>query len=146
MLVAGRGADIERWASDETPVGEGDGAGKPGVWPSLLSCLQAIRRMTAWHSKWLTKEQIPMTELLIEVPEDILVSEKTDAARFSRELLLLASIKLYELGRMTSGRAAELAGLSRLQFLMSLDRYQVFPLSAELDELEQLHAQRHHEY
>lgn len=87
-----------------------------------------------------------MTELLIEVPEDILVSEKTDAARFSRELLLLASIKLYELGRMTSGRAAELAGLSRVQFLMSLDRYQVFPLSAELDELEQLHAQRHHEY
>ena len=87
-----------------------------------------------------------MTELLIEVPEDILVSEKTDAARFSRELLLLASIKLYELGRLTSGRAAELAGLSRLQFLMSLDRYQVFPLSAELDELEQLHAQRHHEY
>ena len=87
-----------------------------------------------------------MTELLIEVPKDILVAEKTDAARFSRELLLLASIKLYELGRLTSGRAAELAGLSRLQFLMSLDRYQVFPLSAELDELEQLHAQRHHEY
>ena len=87
-----------------------------------------------------------MTELLIEVPEDILVAEKTNAARFSRELLLLASIKLYELGRMTSGRAAELAGLSRVQFLMSLDRYQVFPLSAELDELEQLHAQRHHEY
>ena len=87
-----------------------------------------------------------MTELLIEVPKDILVAEKTDAARFSRELLLLASIKLYELGRMTSGRAAELAGLSRVQFLMSLDRYQVFPLSAELDELEQLHAQRHHEY
>lgn len=87
-----------------------------------------------------------MTELLIEVPEDILVAEKTNAARFSRELLLLASIKLYELGRLTSGRAAELAGLSRLQFLMSLDRYQVFPLSAELDELEQLHAQRHHEY
>ncbi len=85
-----------------------------------------------------------MIELLIEVPEDILVAEKTDAASFSRELLLLASIKLYELGRLTSGRAAELAGLSRVQFLMSLDRYHVFPLSAELDELEQLHAQRHH--
>jgi len=61
-----------------------------------------------------------MTELLIEISEDILVAEKTDAARFSRELLLLASIKLYEIGRLTSGRAAELAGLSRVQFLIEL--------------------------
>lgn len=86
-----------------------------------------------------------MVELLIEVPEDILASEKTDAASFSRERLLLASIKLYELGRLTSGRAAALAGLSRVHFLLSLDRYHVFPLSAELDEVERLHVQGRHE-
>jgi predicted HTH domain antitoxin len=76
--------------------------------------------MAACSSEKLTAEQSPMTELLIEISEDILVAEKTDAARFSRELLLLASIKLYEIGRLTSGRAAELAGLSRVQFLIEL--------------------------
>ncbi|HDH41256.1 MAG TPA: hypothetical protein ENG12_02470 [Candidatus Altiarchaeales archaeon] len=36
-----------------------------------------------------------------------------------------AAVKLYELGRLSSGRAAELAGLSRVGFLQILGRYGV---------------------
>ncbi|ASC69076.1 hypothetical protein XM38_000020 [Halomicronema hongdechloris C2206] len=50
---------------------------------------------------------------------------------------MLAAVKLYELGRLSSGRAAELAGMSRVEFLLSLERYHVCPLSAELEDLEQ---------
>lgn len=50
---------------------------------------------------------------------------------------MLAAVKRYELGRLSSGRAAELAGMARVEFLLSLGRYRVFPLDAELDELEQ---------
>ena len=50
---------------------------------------------------------------------------------------MLAAVKLYELGRPSSGRAAELAGMPRVDFLLSLGRYRVFPLEAELEELEQ---------
>ncbi len=49
---------------------------------------------------------------------------------------LLAAVKLYELGRLSSGRAAELAGVSRVEFLLTLGRYRVFPLEAELRDLE----------
>ena len=53
---------------------------------------------------------------------------------------MLAAVKLYELGRLSSGRAAELAGMPRVEFLLALQRYKVFPLGAELDDLERGHA------
>ncbi len=46
----------------------------------------------------------------------------------------------YELGRLSSGRAAELAGIPRVEFLLSLGRYKVFAFEAELTDLEQAHA------
>lgn len=75
-------------------------------------------------------------QLVIDVPETVLLAEKADEASFARELKVLAAVKLYELGRLTSGRAAELAEMSRVEFLSSLGRYQVFPLEAELRDLE----------
>jgi len=44
---------------------------------------------------------------------------------------LLAAVKLFELGRLSSGRAAQLVGMSRVAFLMGLGRYQVSPFSAD---------------
>lgn len=52
---------------------------------------------------------------------------------------MLAAVKLFELGHLSSGRAAELAGISRVEFLLSLGRYQVFPFAAELEDLENSH-------
>jgi len=75
-------------------------------------------------------------QLVIDVPETVLLAEKTDEASFARELRMLAAVKLYELGRLSSGRAAELAAMSRVEFLLSLGRYKVFPLGAELLDLE----------
>lgn len=46
------------------------------------------------------------------------------------------AVKLYELGRLSSGRAAERAGMGRVEFLLSLARYEVFPCEAELRDLE----------
>ena len=79
-------------------------------------------------------------QILINIPERVLLAEKTDAVSFARELRMLAAVKLYESGRLSSGRAAELAGMSRVEFLLSLGRYKVFPLEAELRDLERAHA------
>lgn len=79
-------------------------------------------------------------QIIVNVPEKVLLAEKTDEASFARELRMLAAVKLYELGRLSSGRAAELAGMSRVEFLLALSRYKVFPFQAELEDLERKHA------
>ena len=75
-------------------------------------------------------------QIVIDIPEKILLAEKTDEASFAREMRLLAAPKLYELGRLSSGRAAELAGIPRVEFLLTLGRYKAFPFEAELRDLE----------
>jgi predicted HTH domain antitoxin len=81
-----------------------------------------------------------MRQIVVNVPEKVLLAEKNDEAGFARELRVLAAVKLYELGRLSSGRAAELAGMARVEFLLELGKYKVFPLESELEDLERGHA------
>lgn len=75
-------------------------------------------------------------QFTINVPQEVLDAQHMDEAAFAKELPLLVAVKLYELGRLSSRRAAELAGLSRIEFLEALGRYQAFPLQGELTDLE----------
>jgi predicted HTH domain antitoxin len=79
-------------------------------------------------------------KIVIEVPEKVLLAEKVDEKAFAREIRILAAVKLFELGRLSSGRASELAGMSRVEFLLILGRYKVFPFESELDDLESTNA------
>lgn len=79
-------------------------------------------------------------QIVIDIPDKVLLAEKTDEVSFARELRLLAAIKLFELGRLSSGRAAELAGMPRVEFLLALGRYKVFPFQSELIDLEHQNA------
>ena len=90
---------------------------------------------------FLFAEVVTMTiqQVTIEIPEKVLLAEKMDADEFTQEMRILTAVKLYELGRLTSGRAAELAGMSRGEFLLILNRYEVFPLASELEEFEADH-------
>lgn len=68
-----------------------------------------------------------MSTVQIEIPEETLTSLETDPGHFAEELRELAAVKLFELGRLSSGRAAQLAGMSRVAFLSNLKTYQVSP-------------------
>ena len=79
-------------------------------------------------------------QVIIDVPEKILLAEKMNKIGFSRELRMLAAVKLYELGRLSSGIADELAGMTLVEFLLNLSRYRVLPFASELAELVGSHA------
>ena len=72
-------------------------------------------------------------ELTVPVPEQALAALRLSPAEMTSELRLAAAAKLFELGRLSSGVAAELAGLPRVVFLSRLADYGVatFRLSEE---------------
>ena len=76
-------------------------------------------------------------QVSVRIPEEALISLKEQPSSFARELLMLAAVKLYELGKLSSGRAAELAGVTRVEFLLALGRYQVSPFALDADTLAQ---------
>ena len=66
-----------------------------------------------------------MSSVPIEIPEATLVALKLDAANAAAELRMAAAMKLFELGRLSSGAAAQLAGVSRVAFLAKLGEFGV---------------------
>ncbi len=63
----------------------------------------------------------------IEVSDETLAAMRRDPAGYANELRLAAAAKLYEVGRVSQEVAAEIAGLSRSQFLTALSQFQVSP-------------------
>ena len=68
-----------------------------------------------------------MSTVQLEIPEEVLISLKETPETISQQLRIVAAVKLFELGKLSSGRAAQLAGMSRVQFLNSLGNYPVSP-------------------
>jgi len=66
-----------------------------------------------------------MKTVQIELPDEVLISLKETPASFSREVCVAAAAKLYDLDKLSSGRAAELAGMPRASILQVLGRYGV---------------------
>jgi predicted HTH domain antitoxin len=60
---------------------------------------------------------------------------RTSPEDFAREFRLAAAVKWYEVGRISQSKAAELAGLSRREFLDALAGYGVSPFQVSPAEL-----------
>ena len=78
-----------------------------------------------------------MYEITVTIPEETVAALQTTRESVGDETLLAAVVKLYELDRLSSGIAAQLAGIPSAVFLAKLADYGVvtFRLSeAELAE------------
>ena len=56
-----------------------------------------------------------MSTVQLEIPEEVLISLKETPETISQQIRIVAAVKLFELGKLSSGRAAQLAGMSRVQ-------------------------------
>lgn len=77
-----------------------------------------------------------MSQLLLDIPDDSLLSLKLSDQAAAAEIRLAAAMKLYELGKLSSGAAARLAGVPRVVFLGKLADYGVDTFRQTADDLE----------
>lgn len=76
-----------------------------------------------------------MTEVTLDVPDDMLVALKLTPDGLRDELRLAASAKLLELSRLSTGAAARLAGLPVPLFLAKLADYGVSAVRSAATEI-----------
>lgn len=74
-----------------------------------------------------------MNQIVFDIPDEILLALKVPPGEAGAALRMAAGVKLYELGQLSSGAAARLAGIPRVVFLSRLADYGVetFRLSEE---------------
>jgi len=60
--------------------------------------------------------------ITIECGDELLAGLRLSPAEFAEEARFLLAAKLYELGRVTAGQAAELCNKTRIEFLFALPR------------------------
>lgn len=74
-----------------------------------------------------------MCEIAMEIPDRSLSALQVPAEHAGDELRMLAAVKLYEMGRLSTGAAAEFAGIPKPLFLQRLGHYgvPVFDMSQE---------------
>ena len=61
-----------------------------------------------------------MSQIVLNIPKESLLALRSTPEAAASRLLLAAAVKLHELGELSSGAAANLAGLSRVVFLAKL--------------------------
>jgi predicted HTH domain antitoxin len=73
--------------------------------------------------------------LKLDIPEGAFSAIRKSPSEFVDEMRLAAAVKWYEIGTISQEKAAEIAGLSRAQFILSLAKFGVSPFQYTSDDI-----------
>ena len=76
-----------------------------------------------------------MKTVSIQLPETVFSALRKTPDEFVKEMRIAAAVKWYELGEVSQGKAAEIAGLTRAEFINALSRFKVSPFQYTAEEL-----------
>jgi predicted HTH domain antitoxin len=74
-------------------------------------------------------------KITISYPESLAWSLKMKDGEFEREMKIISLVKLYELGKISSGIASKILNITRLDFFKILAYYNVSYVGTSEDEL-----------
>ena len=74
-------------------------------------------------------------QINIEYPQNLPDILQITKQAFEKEARMAMAVKLFEMKRISSGMAAELAGCSRTEFLLNLHRFNVPMIDLDEEEL-----------
>jgi predicted HTH domain antitoxin len=76
-----------------------------------------------------------MSTLNIQYNDSILAAWNASRMDFEGEARKALAVKMFEIGRLTSGQAAEMAGVSRVDFLLDCHKLGAFSVQWDNEEL-----------
>jgi predicted HTH domain antitoxin len=77
-----------------------------------------------------------MKTLTVTFPNDFELAVSTTSEELEAQVRLMAALKMFELGKLSSGKAAELAGMSRVEFFEMCGCYRVSIFNYSPEDLE----------
>jgi predicted HTH domain antitoxin len=77
----------------------------------------------------------PVSVQTIEYPDEVLWALQQEPGEFETEARMLLAIKLFEMGKLSTGLAARLAGVPRITFMFLLGQHGLSPFGEEPEEI-----------
>ena len=77
-----------------------------------------------------------MKTVAVPYPDGLPQTLKLSDSEFAEEVRFLSAAKLFELGRISSGKAAKIAGVDRVSFLEKLGHYKMPARNIQAEEID----------
>jgi len=76
-----------------------------------------------------------MHTLSLSYPDDLLITSGKSPQSLEKELIFLLAVKLFELHRFSSGKAAQFCNMTKLQFMFELGRLEIPVINLDDDQI-----------
>jgi predicted HTH domain antitoxin len=77
-----------------------------------------------------------MQSIVMSLPDDLAASIEMTPEELASQVRLMAALKMFELGKISTGKAAELAGLTKVDFIEACGRYHVSMFNYKPEDVE----------